>query len=301
MSDAGRDNEDNKIGEEAGATDVNAPQTAAVPHTADTANAAEDAASPLSGLSKVLGGKPAAAAPAVEDVKEAKAAAKQKGGKGAGVDENKTPQLMPTGPLVSVVTRNEFYRDGFRKMINLAIFEAVIIVGLILTLIVYINNSKAQDRYFATTADGRIMQLVPLNLPNMSKAALLSWVSQAATDVMTFGYHDHIKQLQSASRHFTKTGWDSFTTALQRARIVDSVKQLQQVVTAVPRSAPVVLKEGIVGGRYRWQVQLPIAVTYKGATEGRTDNLLLTLVVERVSALENPNGVGIEQWIAEAK
>ena len=300
MSDAGRDNEEKKIGHEADAADANAPQTQNVPDTA-----AEDASSPLSGLSKVLGGKPAVPAepsdePAAEE-KPAKAAAKQKGGKGAGAEEGKTPQLMPTGPLVSVVTRNEFYRDGFRKMINLAIFEAVIIVGLILTLIVYINNSKAQDRYFATTADGRIMQLVPLNLPNMSKAALLSWVSQAATDVMTFGYHDHVKQLQGASRHFTKTGWDSFTTALQRARIVDSVKQLQQVVTAVPRSAPVVLKEGVVGGRYRWQVQLPIAVTYKGAEEGRTDNLLLTLVVERVSALENPNGVGIEQWIAETK
>ena len=300
MSDAGRDNEDNKIGNEAEAADVNAPQTEEVP-----AAAAAGGDSPLSGLSKILGGKPAAAAAAAEpaaEEKAAKAPAKQKGGKGTGVEEGKgQQQLMPSGPLVSVVTRNEFYRDGFRKMINLAIFEAIIIVGLILTLIVYMSNSKAQDRYFATTADGRIMQLVPLNLPNMSKAAVLSWVSQAATDVMTFGYHDYTKQLQSASRHFTKTGWDSFTSALQRARIVESVQQLQQVVTAVPRSAPVILREGVVAGRYRWQVQLPIAVTYKGAAEGRTDNLLLTLVVERVSALENPNGVGIEQWIAEAK
>lgn len=290
MSDAGRDNEDNENGFEAETADVNAPAEEEVPAAA---------ASPLAGLSKVLGGKPAAAAPAAAP---AKAAAKPKGGKGTGVDQDgKAQQQMPTGPLVSVVTRNEFYRDGFRKMINLAIFEAIIIVGLILTLIVYINNSKAQDRYFATTADGRIMQLVPLDRPNLSEAALMSWVSQAATDVMTFGYHDHIKQLQSASKYFTKTGWDSFTSALQRARIVESVQTLQQVVTAVPRSAPVLLRHGVVGGRYRWEVQLPIAVTYKGATQGRTDNLLLTLLIERVSALENPDGVGIDQWIAQQR
>ena len=60
-------------------------------------------------------------------------------------------------------------------------------------------------------------------------------------------------------------------------------------------------RAGVLGGKYRWQVQLPISVTYKSATEGRTDNLLLTLIIERVSALENPNGVGIEQWIAEQK
>jgi len=288
MSDAGRDNEDNETGLEIETADVNAPAGEEVPAAP---------AGPLAGLSKVLGGKPAAAAA------PAKAAAKPQGGKGAGVNQDgkAPPQQMPSGPLVSVVTRNEFYRDGFRKMINLAIFEAIIIVGLILTLIVYINNSKAQDRYFATTADGRIMQLVPLDRPNMSEAALMSWVSQAATDVMTFGYHDHVKQLQSASRYFTRTGWDSFTSALQRARIVESVKTLQQVVTAVPRSAPVLLRRGVVGGRYRWEVQLPIAVTYKGATEGRTDNLLLTLLIERVSALENPDGVGIDQWIAQQR
>ena len=287
MSDAGRDNEENENGLETQTADVNAPAAEEVPAAA---------ASPLAGLAKVLGSKPVAAA-------AAKPAAKPQGGKGAGVsqDGKAPPVQMPSGPLVSVVTRNEFYRDGFRKMINLAIFEAIIIVGLILTLIVYISNSKAQDRYFATTADGRIMQLVPLDRPNMSEAALMSWVSQAATDVMTFGYHDHVKELQSASRYFTKTGWDSFTSALQRARIVESVKTLQQVVTAVPRSAPVLLRRGVVGGRFRWEVQLPISVTYKGATEGRTDNMLLTLLIERVSALENPDGVGIEQWIAEQR
>lgn len=293
MSDAGRDNKDTENGFETETADVNAPAGEEVP-----AEAA--ASSPLSGLSKVLGSKPAAAPPAAEAA-PAKAAAKPKGGKGAGVQEDKKPMQMPGGPLVTVVTRNEFYRDGFRKMINLAIFEAIIIVGLIMALIVYINNSKAEDRYFATTADGRIMQLIPLDRPNMSQAALMSWVSQAATDVMTFGFHDYVKQLQGASRHFTKTGWDTFTQALQRARIVESVQAQQQVVTAVPRSAPVLLKAGVLGGKYRWQVQLPISVTYKSATDGRTDNLLLTLIIERVSALENPNGVGIEQWIAEQK
>lgn len=298
MADAGRGTDDNDIEVQTEAADENASAEQNVPSD-DVQPSAEEVSSPLSGLSKVLGGKPAAAASADDDAPK-KAA--PKGGTGAGMQDGKkqvTP--MPAGPLVTVVTRNEFYRDGFRKMINLAIFEAIIIVGLILALIVYINNSKSEDRYFATTADGRIMQLTPLNQPNMTPASLLSWVSQAATDVMTFGFHDYQRQLQDASRHFTKTGWDTFTSALQRARIVESVQAQQQVVTAVPRSAPVILQQGVLRGIYRWKIQLPIHVTYKSSTEGRTDNLLLTLVVERVSALENPAGVGIEQWIAEQK
>lgn len=204
---------------------------------------------------------------------------------------------LPSGPLVSIVTRNEFYRDGFRNLIIVAILEAVIIVGLIMTLIVYINSSKPMDRYFATTADGRIMQLMPLDQPNMTPAALMSWVAQAATEVMTFGYHDYQRRFQEASRHFTKSGWESFTAAIQKARIMDSVQAAKQVVTASPRSAPVIVQQGVLNGRYRWVLQMPIQVTYSGGG-ARSDSLKLSLVVERVPSLENPNGVGIAQWVA---
>ena len=215
------------------------------------------------------------------------------------VDQIADETPLPAGALVTVVTRNQFYRDGFRNLIKIAVLQSVIIVGLILALIVYVNNSNSQDRYFATTADGRIMQLVPLDRPNMSTAALMSWVAQATTEVLTFGYHDYQRRLQQASRHFTKRGWENFTTAMQKAGIIDSVTTLQQIVTATPQSAPVLVEQGVVGGKYRWIIQMPIQVTYRsGASQSRVDNLKLSLVVERVPSLENPNGVGIDQWVA---
>lgn len=207
---------------------------------------------------------------------------------------------MPGGPLVTVVTRNQFYRDGFRNLIKIAVLQSIIIVGLILSLIIYMNNAVSQDRYFATTADGRIMQLVPLDKANMSTAALMSWVAQAATEVLTFGYHDYQRRLQQSSRHFTKRGWESFTEALQKAGIIDSVTSLQQIVTATPQSAPVLIDQGVLGGKYRWIIQLPLQVSYRSGSNSRVDNLKLNLVVQRVPSLENPSGVGIEQWVAVA-
>lgn len=205
----------------------------------------------------------------------------------------------PSGPLMTVVLRNEFYRDGFRNMIRIALAEAVIIVGLILSLIVYMNTSKPSDRFFATTADGRIMQLVALDKPNMNTAALMSWVAQAATETMTFGFHDYQRRLQQSSRHFTRRGWESFSNALQKSGILDSVQASQQVVTAEPRSAPILTQQGVFNGKYRWVINLPLRVTYRAAGgAARTDNLDVNLVVERVPSLENPNGVGIAQWIS---
>jgi len=213
------------------------------------------------------------------------------------LDEITTPL---TGSLATVIIRNDFYRDGFRNMIKIAIAESIIIIVLILSFIAYLNATEAKNHYFATTADGRIMRLVPLNLPNMNTSALMSWVSQAATEVMTFGYHDYQRRMQQSSRHFTRKGWETFTAALQKSRIIDSVEASKQVVTARPRSAPVLRQEGSINGVYRWVVDLPLTVLYRSATSSRSDNLNIRLVIYRVPSLENPNGVGIEQWIAVA-
>jgi|GEM_PF-197830 intracellular multiplication protein IcmL len=205
---------------------------------------------------------------------------------------------IPRGALNAVVSRNEYYRDGYRSLMKVAFIEGIIIVSLVLVFLVYMNIHEGRDRYFATTADGRILQLVPLDQPNMSSAALMSWVSQAATEVMTFGFHDYQRRLQEASRHFTRRGWESFTTALQRSRIIESVETLQQVVTATPRSAPVLLQEGVFNGRHRWIVKLPLTVTFKSGNKTQSTNLEVTITIERVPTLESPNGVGIESWVA---
>lgn len=201
--------------------------------------------------------------------------------------------------LGSVVIRNEFYRDGYRSLLKIAVIEAMIIIALIAVMFYVIHIHQPENRYFATTEDGRLVPMVGLNEPNLSTPALMSWTAQAATEVMTFGFHDYRRRLQEASRNFTRIGWSSFTAALEKSRIIEMVEANQQVVTAAPRSAPVLVQEGLVNGRYQWQVELPIVVTYQAGSQTRADNLLLTLLIVRVPKLESPNGVGIEQWIAQ--
>ena len=203
--------------------------------------------------------------------------------------------------LGSVVIRNEFYRDGYRSLLRIAVIEAMIIIAQVVVMFYVIHIHQPENRYFATTEDGRLVPMVGLNEPNLSTPALMSWSAQAATEVMTFGFHDYRRRLQEASRNFTRIGWASFTTALEKSRIMEMVETNQQVVTAAPASAPVLLSEGLVSGRYQWQVELPIVVSYQAGSQTRTDQLLLTLLIVRVPKLESPNGVGIEQWIAQQR
>jgi len=205
------------------------------------------------------------------------------------------------GALGAVVLRNQFYRDSYRTLLKIAVLESLVIIGLIAAMFFVIQTNQPQNQYFATTEDGRLVPMVSLGSPNLSTPALMSWVAQASTEVMTFGFNDYKRRLQEASRSFTPRGWESFTQALQRSRIIEMVETNQQVLTAAPQGAPVLQSEGLVMGRYQWVVQIPMVMTYSAGSKTRSDSLLVTLVIVRVPRLESPSGVGIEQWIAVPK
>lgn len=200
--------------------------------------------------------------------------------------------------LGPVFLRNQFYRDGYRTWMKIALIQAVAIGLLVIGIVFAYTSNKPQMRYFATTSDGRLIEMVPLNRPNLSNTALLSWSAQAASDIMTFGFHDYRKRLQDSSNYFTTRGWESFTNALQQSRVIEAVEARQQVISAVPNGAPVIVQEGVLNNVYRWVIEMPMIITYKSGNTTRPDSVLVTLVVVRVPTLDNPNGVGIEQWIA---
>ncbi len=202
------------------------------------------------------------------------------------------------GSLGKVIIRNEFYRDGYRTLLKVALVQVFVILGLIGAMYVVIQTHQPENRFFATTEDGRLVPMIALSEPNMSPPALMSWVAQSATEVMTFGFNDYRRRLQESSRNFTRRGWESFTQALQKSRIIEMVEANQQVVTAAPQGAPILESQGLVAGRYQWVIQLPVVLTYQSGSLSRSDNLLITIVVVRVPRLESPNGIGIEQWIA---
>ncbi len=212
-------------------------------------------------------------------------------------DKGKEKQSDISG-LGTVVVRNEFYRDGYRSLLRLSLVMGIVMVGLVGAMYFVIHTHQPENRYFATTEDGRLVPMEPLSEPNLSAPALMSWVAQASTEVMTFGFNDYRRRLQESSRNFTRRGWESFTQALQKARIIEMVEANQQVVTAAPRGAPILESEGLVAGRYQWVIQLPLVLTYQSGARTKSDSLLVTVVIVRVPRLESPNGVGIEQWIA---
>jgi len=199
-------------------------------------------------------------------------------------------------PLNRQKLQTEFYRDRFHRLIQLALFNAVIIAALIITIIFYMFQTRPDNRFFATTIDGRILQLTALDHQNLSDSALFAWLVESAMDTMNFGFHDFQRRLQNSTQYFTRDGWESFASMLQEMRLIESLEQGQMVASMVPRSAPIVVQRGVVDGKYRWVIDMDFNVTLQGRGQGADRPLRLRLTIDRVPALENVKGVAIARW-----
>lgn len=207
------------------------------------------------------------------------------------------PAPITTKGLNAISLRNDYYRDGFRTMKMAVMLQALVILLLGVVILFMINSKKVEYVYFATTEDGRLVKMSALAEPNLSTPALLSWSAQAVAQTMTFGYHDYRKRLQESSRFFTRPGWAKFTAALEGSGIVGRVEDNNQVVTAAPTAAPKIVQEGIVNGRYEWRLEIPMNITYRSGSKVHSESPIVMLKIVRVPRLENPNGIGIEQWL----
>lgn len=200
--------------------------------------------------------------------------------------------------ISTILTRNSFYRDGYRLLLRISILQGVIIVLLVATVVAMVLSIDTRYIYFATTSDGRIINVVPLNEPYRSRGEVVSWAARTAQDVMRFGYNDFRQRLQDSSVNFTASGWESFTKAMKEARILEAVEARRLTVSMEIGAAPEVKQAFEKDGVYTWYMQFPVTIKFDGNEAPGNMQANLVLQVVRVSTLQNPEGISIEQWIA---
>jgi intracellular multiplication protein IcmL len=199
--------------------------------------------------------------------------------------------------IATILNRNAFYRDGYRLLLRISLIQ-IVVIGLLVASIVGLSlTMKTRPVYFATTSDGRIINIVPLSEPYLSPAQVTAWAAATAQNVMRFGYHDYRERLQQISSNFTSTGWDSFNKALKEANFIDAIQTRKLVVTMDINGAPEIQSNFERNGVYTWIVEFPVTIKFDGNLPPQPINTTLRLQIVRVSTLQNPDGISIEQWV----
>lgn len=202
--------------------------------------------------------------------------------------------------LKTIVSRNNFYRDGYRLMLRISFIQMIAILVLAGGLVALILTSKVEHVFFATTTDGRIINIVPLNDPYITDGALVAWVADTSKRVLSLSFSDFRQRLQDVAYNFTPNGWETFSKALKEARILELIEERKMVTEMTIEAAPEIIKKGEDKGVYTWILQMPVVLTFKGEQAPQALRGNLRVQVSRVSTLQHPKGVGFDQFLLDA-
>lgn len=199
-------------------------------------------------------------------------------------------------PLISVQLRNYFYQSIYRKA-TMTLFVLVLMNFMLGSLWLYMINHPPTPYYFATTVDGKITPIFPLNVPNQSADSVLQWAVKAAEASFTYNYSNYRREFQAASSFFTGKGWTQFLTALKDSNNLTAVIARKYVVSAQAKKGAKILEERVINGRYTWRFRIPLLVTYQSTVAFSQQNVDVVILITRVPTLNAPAGIGIEQIV----
>jgi intracellular multiplication protein IcmL len=199
--------------------------------------------------------------------------------------------------VATVLNRNAYYRDGYRLLLRIGIIQGVIILVLAVSIIGMLITIQDKRIYFATTSDGRIINIVPLEESYRTNGEVIAWATTTAKNVMRFDYNDYRERLQQMSTDFTTTGWDSFSKALKESQIIDAITAHKLVVSMEIEAAPEITQAAPKNGVFTWHLQMPVTIKFDGDQPPQPISRILYLEIQRVSTLQNPEGISIEQWV----
>lgn len=201
--------------------------------------------------------------------------------------------------LQIVRLRDDFYRDGFHKVMLALGFLTIAIVFLISTSL-YLFFAKPRSIFFMTGKEWRVVPPVPLNKPYQSTPDALQWINSTLTSVWTYDFIDYANQLNANKRYFTDNGWRKFLNLLNLYANQNSITQSKIFMSANAEGAPIswrpegVLNEGALAGRYSWLVRMPLRLNYSGSNIKYSQTLTFEILVVRVPTDDNLDGIAIE-------
>lgn len=193
--------------------------------------------------------------------------------------------------------RSNFFRDSYRKLLNVLIFLAWVGVALSIVLGVMIYAPKQPD-YYASTTQGNVTPIHSLSEPVITSDYILKWASLVALGVLNLNFDKASTQLQAQRSKFTSGGWSALNSALKSSGFMAQITDNKLIASAVVDGAPVITLREIINGRFTWIVQLPLLINFTSASENSQEHLMVTMTVKRVPVLAAPAGIQVSAFAA---
>ncbi|EDH5564253.1 hypothetical protein CB438_18045 [Salmonella enterica subsp. enterica serovar Newport] len=175
-----------------------------------------------------------------------------------------------------------------------AIIIAVLSVLLIISVIAAINSD---NKYFASSPDGKITPMVALDSPLINDNGIKLFTRDTLYDVLNLDFDTWRQDLEKGRSGFIDKGLSNLITAVKDAGII-AIMEKDRVNLRTEFSTPIISQKGLKNKVATWVVQIPI--TYNFVGQNTTSKPLKFILIATVQAVDNktsPKGVAISQVV----
>jgi len=207
---------------------------------------------------------------------------------------------VPSSKGLEVVNyRNDFYRDGNKRMYVAALVSIIGLFGQ--ALIAYSSITAKNERvYFATDPNGSLIKLIPLAQPNQKNEVVAQWMQNALVDTFSFNFTNINTRLnETTMRWFTKNGASQFLREMKDSGHMDVVKDGKMIMSLTLDHTPIMIGSGNAPGTdiFTWNFQADAVLTFRTQSKEYSKKVRFTVAVERRSVLDNVEGLGIAKIV----
>lgn len=210
--------------------------------------------------------------------------------------------MADNNALELVFLRNAFYKRLYYLVLS-AFCLSFILIGVLIYILSYMLRNPTEPLYFATDEIGRLIKVIPVNVPNISDKELFDWTIKAIEETFSIDYINYRRQLQTAQKYFTNYGWKQYMRAFTASNNLIAVTERKFVVIAQAVSEPKIKRRGLLGGAYAWEIEMPMLFSYlqPPAYDNQTkivNPVTVSVIVQRQPILQSYKGLGILQVVA---
>jgi|AntDeeMinimDraft_5_1070356.scaffolds.fasta_scaffold05531_3 intracellular multiplication protein IcmL len=211
-----------------------------------------------------------------------------------------TSASLPDQPSLAQrrIERRDYYQHTTQRLLVMLLTLLVAVIALV-AVVGYMALRGPVVSNFAVTPDLRVVKMTGLEEPLVTEQGLRNWAADAVREIYSFDFVHWRDQMSSTRNLFATTqAFNAFVSAVDESGILGTVRRKKLVVSSILKEPANITASGEYKGRYSWRIEVPMRIRYESSSSARTQDLLINLVVQRVSQAENPRGLGISQIIA---
>jgi len=168
-----------------------------------------------------------------------------------------------------------------------------LLVALALVALMFIMHYfRPEPTYFIKDLNNNKLLVTTESKPNVSADGLVKWATLVATKMHTTDFFNYDKILSDLQADFTASGYKSLLAAFEQTNRRQDIIGKQIIVSCVAVDTGVVLAES----PGEWVVQVPLLLTFQGASEGNTISYITsTLFIKEVPTNKAVKGIGVNK------